>query len=125
MRVDRADKRVSLYYQLVGEDGDVLRRARGAPDEPFVEDDPDNDEFYNVWADGRLWRVYVLKHDDLDLEVQIGQHWDDRNELLSETIEELAWPALALWLALGLINWWVIRKSLQPLESAARAIAQK
>ena len=67
----------------------------------------------------------VLKHDDLDLEVQIGQHWDDRNELLSETIEELAWPALALWLALGLINWWVIRKSLQPLESAARAIAQK
>ena len=125
VRVDRADKRVSLYYQLVGEDGDVLRRARGAPDEPFVEDDPDNDEFYNVWADGRLWRVYVLKHDDLDLEVQIGQHWDDRNELLSETIEELAWPALALWLALGLINWWVIRKSLQPLESAARAIAQK
>ncbi|MBJ7263686.1 MAG: sensor histidine kinase N-terminal domain-containing protein [Burkholderiaceae bacterium] len=125
VRVDRADKRVSLYYQLVGDDGDVLRRARGAPDEPFVENDPDDDEFYNVWADGRLWRVYVLKHDDLDLEVQIGQHWDDRNELLSETIEALAWPALALWLALGFINGWVIRKSLQPLESAARAIAQK
>jgi two-component system sensor histidine kinase QseC len=125
LRMNRGDERVRLYYQLIRHASEVVLRARGAPGAPFVTPGKPDDRFYNTWAEDELWRVYVLKHKDLDLQVQIGQHWDDRNELLSETIEELAWPALLLWLALGVFNWWIIRRLLRPLEQAARAIAAK
>ena len=63
-QVDNPRKRVHLYYQLIDEDGDVVRRARGAPKRPFVDDDSKSDRFYNTWVGGKLWRVYVLRQDN-------------------------------------------------------------
>ncbi|MET0186732.1 MAG: ATP-binding protein [Achromobacter sp.] len=124
-QVDNPRKRVHLYYQLIDDDGDVVRRARGAPKRPFVDSDRKSDRFYNTWVDGKLWRVYVLRQDNPDISVQIGQHWDDRNDLLYETIEDLAWPAIGLWLLLALVNWIAIRRLLRPLETLAQGIAAK
>ena len=123
----RAAARVHLYYQLI-QDGDVLRRAHDAPSRPFVDPDRRSDRFYNTWVNGTLWRVYLLRDtraDSDDLSVQIGQHWNDRNELLAETIEALIWPAVILWLALGVFNWWAIRRLFSPLHAMARGIAAK
>ncbi len=123
--VDEPRKRVRLYYQLISDRGEVVRRAEGAPSRPFVDPDKRDDRYYNVWEDGELWRVYVLEHEDPDFSVQVGQRWEARNELLVETIEALVWPALAIWLLLGLFNWWAIRRLLRPLEQVARGIATK
>lgn len=117
--------RVPLAYQVVSENGVILRRSRQAPDAPFVRYADDDREFYNVWLDGYAWRVHVLHARDQDFFVQVAQPWDSRTELLEEAAERLAWPALALLLLLGAVNWLVIRRLFKPLERMARDIAAK
>lgn len=121
----REPARLKLYYQIVSGDGRVLRRAAGAPARPFSADLGEDDDFQDVRVDGKRWRVYLLRGDGLDFQVQIGQPWDERLELLDEMAEELVWPALVLLLLLGLFCWLVIRHLLQPMERTASRIAGK
>lgn len=123
--VDHARHRVRLAYQLVADDGTLLRRAQRAPDKPFVARPDEDEDFVNAWADGRLWRVHVRRSEDHGFSVQIGQRWDDRSDLLWEMAENLVWPALGLLLMLGLLNWVTIRRLLQPLERIAAHIETK
>ena len=88
--VGRAGRqRVRLYYQVVGERGEVLRRSSQAPRRPYVERIDEDRDFYNVWSDGRTWRVHVLHVPDAGFYVQIAQPWDTRTELLEEMGERL------------------------------------
>lgn len=123
--VDHARHRVRLAYQLIAEDGRILRRAERAPRQPFIARPDEDEDFYNAWVDGKLWRVHVRRSKDQGFSVQIGQRWDDRSELLSEMAENLVWPALGLLVLLGLLNWFAIRRLLQPLERIAEHIQTK
>ncbi|MEJ2802678.1 ATP-binding protein [Comamonadaceae bacterium PP-2] len=124
--VGRAGRqRVRLYYQVVGERGEVLRRSSQAPRRPYVERIDTDRDFYNVWSDGRTWRVHVLHVPDAGFYVQIAQPWDTRTELLEEMGERLVWPALGLLALLGLLNWLAIRQLLRPLERMAGDIGRK
>ena len=123
--VDHARHRVRLAYQLISDDGRILRRAERAPKQPFVAKPDEDEDFYNAWVDGKLWRVHVRRAEDQGFSVQIGQRWDDRSELLSEMAENLVWPALGLLVLLGLLNWFAIRRLLQPLERIAQHIQTK
>ncbi|RYF40533.1 MAG: HAMP domain-containing protein [Comamonadaceae bacterium] len=121
----REPARLQLYYQIVSDDGRVLRRAARAPAQAFSTDLQEDDDFRNVRVDGQAWRVYLLRAEGLDFQVQIGQPWDERLELLDEMAEELVWPALVMLLLLGGFCWFVIRRLLQPLERTAARIAAK
>lgn len=123
--VDHARHRVRLAYQLISDDGRILRRAERAPKQPFVAKPDEDEDFYNAWVDGKLWRVHARRAKDQGFSVQIGQRWDDRSELLSEMAENLVWPALGLLALLGLLNWFAIRRLLQPLERIAEHIQTK
>ncbi len=124
--IDRGRHRVELVYQLLNDDGDVLRRAEDAPRRPFVRKyDQDDDSFHNVSVQGESWRVYVRHDEDLGLAVQIGQRWDDRTELLHDIAENLAWPMLVLLLLLTVFIWLAIRHLLRPLEGLASHVAAK
>lgn len=122
---DEAQPSLRLDYQIVSRDGVVLRRGEDAPKRPFVDPKRKDDRFYDVRVDGERWRVYVREHDDLDFSVQIGQEWDDRTGLIIDMLESLAWPLVGLWLLLGLVNWWLIRRLLAPLEKLARGMEAK
>jgi two-component system sensor histidine kinase QseC len=76
-------------------------------------------------VDGEWWRVYVRRHETLGFSVQIGQEWDDRSALLRDGLAALAWPLVALWVVLGLVNWWLVRRQLAPLGHMAQGIAAK
>ncbi|CAN5677739.1 quorum sensing histidine kinase QseC [soil metagenome] len=117
--------KLKLYYQIVAPDGRVLRRAENAPTIPFTNEFGRQKGHMNVWADGQAWRVYVLRSQDGRFQVQIGQPWDERLDLLDEMAEELAWPALILLLLLGAFCWFVIRHLLRPIENTAERIAAK
>lgn len=114
-----------IYYQIVADDGRMLQRAHKAPAQPFSSDLQRHKGYLNVWADGKPWRVYVLRAKDLPFQVQIGQPWDERTELLGDMAERLAWPALAMLALLGGFCWWVIRRLLAPLDRTAARIAAK
>ena len=117
--------KLELHYQLVSTDGRVLRRGEEAPAQPFSPDFTRRKGYENLWVDGRAWRVYLLRADGQDVQVQIGQPWDERLELLEDIAEDLLWPMLGLLLLLGGFCWFVIRRLLQPLEHTAARIAAK
>ncbi len=121
----REPAKLKLYYQIVGDDGRVLRRARNAPERAFSADLGRDSGFADVWVDGEAWRVYVLRADGQRFQVQIGQPWDERLELLEEVAEALVWPALVLLVLLGMFCWWVIRRLLAPIDVTAARIATK
>lgn len=117
--------KLELHYQLVSSDGRVLRRGEDAPAQPFSQAFAKRKGYENVWVDGRAWRVYLLRAEGQDLQVQIGQPWDERLELLEDIAEDLLWPMLGLLVLLGGFCWFVIRRLLQPLERTAARIAAK
>ncbi|RZI63502.1 MAG: HAMP domain-containing protein [Variovorax sp.] len=117
--------KLELHYQLVSSDGRVLRRAEDAPAQPFSQAFDKRKGYENVWVDGRAWRVYLLRADGQDVQVQIGQPWDERLELLEDIAEDLLWPMLGLLALLGGFCWWLIRHLLKPLERTAARIAAK
>ena len=117
--------KLKIYYQIVADDGRMLQRAHKAPAQPFSRDLGRRKGYLNVWAEGQPWRVYVLRANSQPFQVQVGQPWDERTELLGEMAERLAWPALALLALLGVFCWWAIRRLLAPLDHTAVRIAAK
>ena len=117
--------KLELHYQLVSGDGRVLGRGEDAPARPFSSSFSKRKGYENVRVDGRAWRVYLLRAEGQDLQVQIGQPWDERLELLEDIAEDLLWPMLGLLLLLGGFCWFVIRRLLKPLERTAGRIAAK
>ena len=117
--------KLELHYQLVSSDGRVLRRGENAPAQPFTTAFGKRKGYENVRVDGRAWRVYLLRAEGQNVQVQIGQPWDERLELLEDIAEDLLWPMLGLLVLLGGFCWFVIRRLLQPLERTAALIAAK
>ena len=117
--------KLKIYYQIVADDGRVLQRAERAPSQPFSTDIKASKRYLNVWVNGSLWRVYVLRAKGQNFQVQIGQEWDERTAVLGEMAQHLAWPALLLLALLGAICWWAIRKLLAPIDVTAQRIASK
>ncbi|OZI44244.1 sensor histidine kinase [Bordetella genomosp. 4] len=124
-RDDDAQPALRLDYQIISREGVVIRRGEDAPKRPFVDPGKRDDRFYDVKASGKRWRVYIRKHDSLGFSVQIGQEWEDRTDLIVDMLESLAWPLIGLWLLLGLVNWWLIRRLVAPLERMAREMETK
>ncbi|RYX97877.1 MAG: hypothetical protein EOO28_03130 [Comamonadaceae bacterium] len=117
--------KLKLYYQLVTADGRIARRADQAPSSPFSSALNEDGEFQNVWVQGKAWRVYLLRGEGLGFQVQVGQPWDERLDLLEEMADELVWPALGMLALLAGFSWFVIRRLLSPLERTAARIAGK
>ena len=117
--------KLKIYYQIVADDGQVLQRSRHAPIKPFSDQLKASKTYQNVWIDRELWRVYVLRADGLNFQVQIGQEWDERTAVLGNMAQKLAWPALMLLALLAAFCWWSIRKLLAPIEFTAQRIASK
>lgn len=88
--------KLKIYYQIVADDGRVLQRGQNAPSQAFSKDLTASDTYVNVWVDGELWRIYVLRAEGLDFQVQMGQEWDERTAVLGTMARNLAWPALMM-----------------------------
>lgn len=117
--------KLKLYYQIVADDGRMLQRSELAPARAFSPNLEASNQHLNAWVDGDLWRVYVLRAEGLNFQVQMGQEWDERTSVLGDMAENLAWPALLLLGLLGGLCWLAIRKLLAPIEDTANRIAAK
>lgn len=118
------EMKLRMYYQIVAPDGRVLLRGEDTPEAAFVPRVERSKGFANVWVGGELWRVHTRRGDGGNT-AQVAQPVEERLELLGDMAENLAWPALALLVLLGLVSWWQIRRLLRPLEDTAGRIGAR
>ncbi|WP_288380580.1 sensor histidine kinase [uncultured Massilia sp.] len=117
-------RRVDMQYQIVA-GGQVVQRTADAPPRPFVSDFDDDHGFTNLMVDDERWRVFVVRDEARRFEVQVGQRFDKRFDILEELAEALWLPVLGFLLLLALVVWWLTGRVLAPLRRTAAAIGAK
>jgi two-component system sensor histidine kinase QseC len=117
-------RKVDMQYQIVA-NGAVIQRTGGAPAQPFVAGFDDHHGFADPELDGRRWRVFVVRDDRRNVEVQVGQQYKKRLDILEELAEHLWLPVLGFLFLLALVCWLLIARVLTPLRQTASAIAAK
>jgi two-component system sensor histidine kinase QseC len=121
------ERKVDMQYQVVV-DGRVIQRTGGAPAQPFVDaldDQDDGDGFADIDIERRRWRVFVVRDEARNVEVQVGQKQSKRYDILEELFEHLWLPVLGFLALLALACWLLTGRVLQPLRRTASAIAAK
>jgi two-component system sensor histidine kinase QseC len=117
-------RKVDMQYQVVV-GGRVIQRTGGAPAQPFVAGFDDDDGFADVGIEGRRWRVFVVRDEARNVEVQVGQKNSKRYDILEELAEHLWLPVLGFLALLALACWLLTGRVLAPLRRTASAIAAK
>jgi len=117
-------RKVDMQYQIVV-DGRVIQRTSGAPVRPFVTGFDDSHGFADPELDERRWRVFVVRDDERRFEVQVGQKYKKRFDILEELAESLWLPVLGFLTLLALVCWLLTGRVLKPLHRTASAIAAK
>ena len=118
------ERKVDMQYQIVA-GGKVLQRTSGAPSQPFVRDFDDGHGFADPLLDGRRWRVFVVRDGERQFEVQVGQQYKKRHDILEELAEHLWLPVLGFLALLALVCWILTGRVLKPLRRTASTIAAK
>lgn len=120
-------RKVDMQYQIVV-DGRVIQRTSGAPVRPFVTGVTGFDDshgFADPEVEQRRWRVFVVRDEARRFEVQVGQKYKKRFDILEELAESLWLPVLGFLTLLALVCWLLTGRVLKPLHRTASAIAAK
>ncbi|OIJ39724.1 ATP-binding protein [Massilia timonae] len=117
-------RKVDMQYQIVV-DARVIQRTGDAPLRPFVSNFDDDHGFAEALANGERWRVFVVRDEARNFEVQVGQQVDKRYDILEELADSLWLPVLGFLLLLALVCWVLTGRVLKPLRRTAASIAAK
>jgi len=117
-------RKVDIQYQIVT-GGRVIQRTAKAPSTPFVSGFEQRKGFKNIDIDGKRWRVFVVRSKDAQFEVQVGQKFKKRLDILEEMAESLALPVLLLLAILAALSWYCVNKVMKPINKTAYALAMK
>ena len=117
-------RKVDMQYQIVV-DGRVIQRTGDAPTQPYVSNFDDDHGFAEALAGGERWRVFVVRDEARNFEVQVGQQLEKRFDILEELADSLWLPVLGFLLLLALVCWILTGRVLKPLRQTAASIAAK
>lgn len=117
-------RKVDIQYQIVI-DGRVIQRTAKAPATPFVAGFEQRKGFKNIDIDGKRWRIFVLRSKDARFEVQVGQKFKKRLDILEELADSLALPVLLLLAVLAALSWYCVSRVMRPINNAAYALSTK
>lgn len=115
---EEGDTDFDLYVQIWGKDGTQLFRSTHSvlPPRAVL-------GFSDVQANGSRYRVYSLQ---TPLQtVQIAQDLSARTARAQALAAKAVWPFLLLTPLLMLAVWWVINRSLAPIERARRDVSRR
>ncbi|OYO30337.1 ATP-binding protein [Janthinobacterium sp. PC23-8] len=118
------DRKVDMQYQIVV-GGQVVQRTSGAPSQPFVRHFDDSHGFADPEVEQRRWRVFVVRDEERQFEVQVGQRYKKRYDILQELAEHLWLPVAGFLLLLALVCWLLTGRVLKPLRATVSKIAAK
>jgi two-component system sensor histidine kinase QseC len=117
-------RKVDIQYQIVI-GGKVIQRTAKAPATPFVAGFEQRKGFKNIDIDGKRWRIFVLRSKDAHFEVQVGQKFKKRLDILEELADSLALPVLLLLAVLAALSWYCVSQVMKPISNTAYALTTK
>ncbi len=119
---DDEDYATEVAFQVRRPDGRVLLRSPNAPVEPFAGTSPG---FSDAVHEARRWRVFTLADDDGETIVHFAED-DATRELIARRLAVRALvPVAAALPLLVLLVWYVVGRSLRPLDELGHQIARR
>lgn len=111
-----------IEFQIWTADGRLAVRSSNAPVTPLTDED---DEYEDRTIDGVLWRVYSVENEDKTLRVQVGEHYDKRDDLSNMiSIRLIASFGIILPL-LAILIFVTVGRAMQPLREVADQIKNR
>lgn len=114
---------LDVEYQLFDEQGKLLAKTFHAPQTPFFQ--LGSQLYGSVFYDGEVWRMYLVIDPETGKQVQMIQPWRQRLEFALPILVNYLVFVVSLLTVLILGNFWIIRKSLQPLHELKEQIHLK
>ncbi|MEO8103243.1 MAG: ATP-binding protein [Betaproteobacteria bacterium] len=112
-----------LFFQIWTENGRLLYRNNGAPDEPFV----GGGRTGLGWFDrqGERWRTFALWNNTHTLHMQVGEPLRHRKETSIQFAIQLIVLAAIILPLLGAMIWWIVHRSFEPLRRSTDEVGTR
>ncbi|MDR3393100.1 MAG: ATP-binding protein [Sulfuriferula sp.] len=111
-----------LAFQIWNRDNELLLRSDSAPLSPLS---TNTDGFSDVHINGQPWRIFSRWDAHHELQIQVGERHDVRNELVQGIALQLLYPMLFALPVLAFLIWISIGRGLSPLKRVAHDVAQR
>jgi signal transduction histidine kinase len=123
LRDDSIPRDVNLTFQVWTERKNLIVRAPDSPPTPLLP--AFNDGFTSATIGGERWRVFAVSDSTGEVSVQVAM----RHSVIDEEIRHKTFGALGLVTGLlavaGLLMWFAMGKSLQPLTAIQAAVRRR
>jgi len=111
-----------LAFQIWSHDGKLAVRSDSAPTSPLA---TETGVFRDRVINGQRWRVYALAASDKNLEVHVGEHYDQREQLSEDVARRLLTAVFLSLPVFALLIWFGVARAMTPLNRVARAVARR
>lgn len=111
-----------LAFQIWAHDGKLAVRSESAPMVPLA---TEMGAFRDRVINGQRWRVYALSAPDKNMEVHVGEHYDQREQLSEDVARQLLTAVFLSLPLLALLIWFGVGRAMTPLNRIARAVARR
>lgn len=112
---------VPIVFEIWHTDDGMMRRLATSPGHAAFEAGLPDGFSERLYQDAR-WRFYALQNDDAEYRVVVAQAHDARAQLARETGLSLLVPAALALPLMALAVWWVVGRSLRPVDTVARQV---
>lgn len=102
--------------------GRLAVRSPNAPETPLVEA---NNKFLDRMVGDERWRVFAIADEERGVQVQVGEHYEQRDALSNEVAARLLTPLFVSVPLIVVMIWIWIGHALQPLNKVADEISQR
>ncbi len=125
-----ADESIALAHKRghkvaiqVWEQGDKLRlHSASAPNTRLSAQD---EGYSDAEIDGKRWRVFSAWDGDRSFLIQVGEHYEARNEIAVALAKNMLLPLLLALPVLGILVWLLVARGLRPLALLGGEVARR
>lgn len=121
LRAESRHRHYELEFQIWTADARSAYRTNMAPEQPFMALDATG--YGWITMNGERWRTYATWNQRRMLQIQIAEPLTRSKELSTWTFLHLLVLAMVLLPVSMAIIWWILTRSLRPLQKSATAVA--
>jgi two-component system sensor histidine kinase QseC len=112
----------TVVFQIWSIGGNLAVRSPSAPETPLVEEE---NQFLDRLIGNERWRVFAISDPERRVQVQVGEHYAQRDALSNEVAARLLTPLFVSLPLIVIMIWVWIGRAMRPLNKVADEIRQR